>query len=78
VQDFGVVFRHVHFLAEGLWTTVQLSAYAIVLSIVFGVAVAIARTYGGRAVSGLLSVYVDIFRAIPLLVILIWIYFALR
>ena len=77
MYEFDVVTKHWHFLLEGLWVTVQISVYAILLSVVLGVAVGLARTYGGRVVSGILSLYVDVFRSIPLLVVLIWIYFAL-
>jgi polar amino acid transport system permease protein len=72
------VFRdNWQFLAGGFWVTLALSATAIAVGLVVGSGVGIARAYGGPAVSGLLSVYVDLMRAIPQLVILIWVFFSL-
>jgi polar amino acid transport system permease protein len=45
--------------------------------LVLGVLVAIGRTYGGRAADVVLGFYVDTMRAIPVLVVLVWCYFAL-
>jgi polar amino acid transport system permease protein len=75
-MDFAPVLVHWRFIAEALWMTLLLSALSIAFGAVIGVAVAIGRTYGGRLLGALLGFYVDTMRAIPLLVILVWTYFA--
>lgn len=60
----------------GLLVTLELSALAILFSVVGGSLVGILRHYGGRPLNLILGVPVDILRSIPLLVVLIWIFFA--
>ena len=48
----------------------------MLLGFAIGVAVGSLRTYGGRFLDLTLGFYVDTMRAIPLLVILVWTYFA--
>ena len=60
----------------GLLVTLQLSALAILFSVAGGSLVGTLRHYGGRTVNLLLGILVDIFRSIPLLVVLIWIFLA--
>ena len=61
----------------GLWNTLALSATCIVLGFVLGVALAVARLYGTRPVRLLAIAYIDVFRAIPVLVLLFIVYYAL-
>jgi His/Glu/Gln/Arg/opine family amino acid ABC transporter permease subunit len=65
------------FLAKALWVTLAVSLSSILIGLVIGIGVAIARTYGGRAADLMLGFYVDTVRSIPLLVIMVWGYFAL-
>lgn len=71
------VFRQVlPFLLEGLLTTIGLSALVIPLGLVGGLAVALIATHStSRVVRFLIAAYVDVFRALPPLVLLIFIYF---
>ena len=65
------------FLLGGLWYTIILSVIAFLISIVLGLAVALpglSRKRWARAVN---RVYVELFRAIPLLVLLLWVYYGL-
>ncbi|MDB5440770.1 MAG: amino acid transporter permease [Caulobacteraceae bacterium] len=73
------VFRQVlPFLLEGLLTTIGLSALVIPLGLIGGLTVALIATQNTRRwVRILIAVYVDIFRALPPLVLLIFIYFGL-
>jgi polar amino acid transport system permease protein len=71
------VFRQVlPFLLDGLLTTLGLSALVIPLGLAGGLAVALLATQSeSRAVRVLVAIYVDVFRALPPLVLLIFIYF---
>lgn len=64
------------FLLKAVALTMFISAMSMLLGFVVGVIVGALRTYGGRAIDLVLGFYVDTMRSIPLLVILIWIYFA--
>jgi polar amino acid transport system permease protein len=64
-------------LLMGLWITVGLGVAAIVLGAAGGLLLALLRLYGPAPVRFLAIVYINVFRAIPLLVLLIVIYYAL-
>ena len=64
-------------LLSGLWVTVLLGLTSIVLGMAGGLAMALARIYGAKLLRGCAVVYIDVFRAIPLLVLLVIIYYAL-
>jgi polar amino acid transport system permease protein len=70
------LLRNWRFLASALGTSLLLSALAMLLGLVVGTAVGLARAYGGHRLATVLGFYVDTFRAVPLLVILVWTFFA--
>lgn len=74
--DFSPLIENWRFFASGLGVTVALSAISAVTSILAGLVIALLRLYGPRWLSALLIFYVDTMRAIPVLVVLVWIYFA--
>ena len=64
------------FLLQGLLTTIGISALVIPLGLVGGLAVALFSTQStSRPLRILIAIYVDFFRALPPLVVLIFIYF---
>ena len=71
------IFRQVlPYLLEGLLTTLGLSALVIPLGVVGGLAVGLIATQSNsRFVRFLIAAYVDFFRALPPIVLLIFIYF---
>ncbi|MBO9123725.1 MULTISPECIES: amino acid ABC transporter permease [unclassified Rhizobium] len=75
--DFSAVLDSWQYLAGGLGLTLLLSALTVILSLICGVAVALGRMYGPKWLSMPLVFYIDSMRAIPVLVVLVWIYFAL-
>jgi polar amino acid transport system permease protein len=64
-------------LLEGLRVTILLGVTSIVLGIAGGLLLALLRLYGPKAARGGAAGYIDVFRAIPLLVLLVVIYYAL-
>jgi polar amino acid transport system permease protein len=64
------------FLLKAAWITLLISILSMLLGFVIGVIVGSLRTYGGKWLERILGFYVDTMRAIPLLVVLVWIYFA--
>lgn len=65
------------FLLAGAWATVSISLAAIVLGVVLGAALAIAGLARNRALRTVNRVYVESLRAVPLLVLLLWVYYGL-
>ncbi|MGE0211570.1 MAG: amino acid ABC transporter permease [Parvibaculaceae bacterium] len=74
--DISPLLRSWPFLLNALWTTLILSILSMLLGFAIGVVVGALRTYGGRVVNAALGFYVDTMRAIPLLVVLVWTFFA--
>jgi polar amino acid transport system permease protein len=74
--DFSPLEESWRYLAAGLGITLELSLLTIVSSLVVGSAIGFGRVYGPGWVRALLTFYIDSMRAIPVLVVLVWVYFA--
>lgn len=75
--DFAPILESRRFLLGGLELTLLLSALTVLSSLVLGGAVGLARCYGPRWLRAPLVFYIDSMRAVPVLVVLVWTYFAL-
>lgn len=64
-------------LLQGFWMTLALAAVAVPLSVLSGMAIAMAQDVPNKLLRFLLIAYVDVLRAIPPLVLLIFIFFGL-
>jgi polar amino acid transport system substrate-binding protein len=64
-------------LLLGLTTTLKLGLVSIVLGLFFGLLLALTRLYAPAIARVIAKVYIDVFRSIPLLVLLIVIFYAL-
>ncbi len=64
-------------ILRGLSTTLLLGVVSIGVGTGLGLALALARLYAPRAIRALAIAYVDVFRAFPVLVLLIIVYYAL-
>lgn len=64
-------------ILQGFWVTLQMAVMTVVLGTALGLALAVLRCYGWRPVNLLMTLYVDVFRAIPQLVIIVLVFFAL-
>lgn len=64
-------------LLEGLGVTVVLGVVSIVAGLVSGLLLALVRLYGPTPMRVLARIYTDAFRSIPLLVLLVLVYYAL-
>lgn len=64
-------------LLSGLTTTIFLGIVSIVLGLAFGLGLALARLYGTRLLRTAAVAFIDVFRAIPVLVLLVVVYYAL-
>jgi glutamine transport system permease protein len=65
------------FLISGLYYTVLLSLTAIVISVVVGLLVALPGLSANKYLRGFNRTYVELVRAIPILVLILWVYYGL-
>lgn len=64
------------FVKNGIWTTISITAISFLLVMVFGLIVALGRLSKSTIIKGIATVYVEVIRGIPMLVQLIFWYFA--
>jgi polar amino acid transport system permease protein len=64
-------------LASGLWMTVRLAFISMIISLILGMIVAVLRSFNNKILNIFLIIYIDLFRAIPLVVLLVFVYYAL-
>lgn len=65
------------FLVHGFWATVSISVAAVTISMTIGLLVALMGISKNRALFLLSRVYVEVFRSIPILVMILWVYYGL-
>lgn len=75
--NYDVFVQSLPQLVWGLLVTLQIGIVSIIAGLVGGLVLAVARLYAPRLFVLLIRIYVDVFRSIPLLVLLIVIYYAL-
>ena len=75
--DFSPLLDSWQFLLGGLGLTLALAALTVLCSLIVGTAVGLARCYGPAWLRVPLVFYIESMRAIPVLVVLVWGYFAL-
>ncbi|MCW6508852.1 amino acid ABC transporter permease [Lichenifustis flavocetrariae] len=75
--NWSVFVESLPALLRGLWITVGLGLTSIVLGLAGGLLLVMLRLYGGLPMSPLAIGYIDVFRSVPVLVLLIVIYYAL-
>jgi len=68
---------NLRFLLSGLTTTIYISLVSIVISMIIGLVVAIPSLAKSKILTYINIFYVEIVRAIPLLVLILWIYYGL-
>jgi polar amino acid transport system permease protein len=74
--DFKIVLDSLPVLLRGLVVTVELWTLAFVLGFTLGLIVSLGRVSGRAWVNGPTIAYVELFRNTPVLVQLIWFYYA--
>lgn len=77
IQQFfnlDIIWRAAPLLAQGLWMTARLCAAVVLLGLVGGLFVALATLSTSRWLRWPALLYVDVFRALPPLVLLVFVY----
>ena len=75
--QWGVLSEWGLYLTKGLWYTIIVSFWSIFFSTIVGLVLASMQLSKNRTLKTVALVYVDIFRTIPLLCLLIWIHYVL-
>jgi polar amino acid transport system permease protein len=75
--NWNVLVSTMPLLLRGLVTTIILGVCSIVVGTSVGLAVCLVRLYAPKPLRILAMIYIDVFRALPMLVVLIVIYYAL-
>jgi len=68
---------NLRFLLGGIWLTVALSSVSIFLSVIVGLFVSLPGLSSNYYVRSFNRIYVEIFRSIPVLVLILWVYYGL-
>jgi polar amino acid transport system permease protein len=75
--NFRVLKDSIHVLLLGLWLTILLGLASIAFGMVLGLVVALMRLYAPPFFRKIAIIYIDVMRALPLLVMLVIIYYTL-
>jgi glutamine transport system permease protein len=70
-------WRNLLFLVDGLYFTIGLSVTAILISIVLGLLIALPGLAARRVPRAINRTYVELVRAVPILVLILWVYYGL-
>ncbi len=77
VWDFGTFFKYLPFLLSGMEVTIVVSVLSMVVGAIVGLVVALARLSPVAPLRWFATFYVDFLRSTPLLIQLVWVFFAL-
>lgn len=72
--DWGLIWENKEDLLRGLLVAIEVSAVALAISVLVGLLLALARM-SKPPLSWLAAIYVNVFRGVPALVSVIWVYF---
>jgi His/Glu/Gln/Arg/opine family amino acid ABC transporter permease subunit len=75
--QWGVLLEWGGYLTKGMWYTFIVSFWSIIFSTVVGLILASMQLSKNKGLKTIALIYVDIFRTIPLLCLLIWIHYVL-
>jgi glutamate/aspartate transport system permease protein len=72
--DWSSIPGAIPLLAKGMLITLEVTVTAIVIGIVWGTVLAILRLGSNRLLSTLAAAYVNLFRSVPLVMVILWFY----
>ena len=75
--DWSVVWQHRDALIAGTATTFLLTIATMAIAVPCGIVVAVLRLYAWRPVRGLATGYVELFRNLPLILVVYWAFYVL-
>jgi polar amino acid transport system permease protein len=75
--DWTVVWQHRDTLAVGTATTILLTVATMAIAVPCGIVVAVLRIYAWAPIRALATAYVEVFRNLPLILVVFWAFYVL-
>lgn len=75
--NFGFVWQHFDRLLSGLLLSLWMALLAIAIGVVIGLALAVAHVSGSKPTRAAISAYVEIFRNVPLLLLVYFVFYGI-
>ncbi|SRR5690606_12297296 len=75
--DFSVIVNSMPALMRGAKTTIYITVAGLIGGVITGLLFGLMRAYGGRFINGIALVYIELVRGTPIIVQVMFIYFAL-
>lgn len=75
--DWGVVWQHRDALVRATGTTILLTIATMVIALPCGIIVAMLRLYAWKPIRALATAYVELFRNLPLILVVFWAFYVL-
>ena len=75
--DWSIITRNMDVFIDGALKTLEISAIALLFAIPIGIIFGLGRISRNKFLRLISSIYVEVMRGVPLLVLLFWIYFVL-
>jgi glutamate/aspartate transport system permease protein len=75
MPDYSLIVRNASFLFDGLLLSLTLTLVGVIGGFAVGTALALVRLFTGVIGNRVVDVYVFVFRAIPLILVIFWFYF---
>ena len=75
--SFGFLLRYTHLFVVGIATTLAYTIGTVLMGLLIGLALGTARLSKSRLVNAPLVAFIEVFRCTPLLVQIVWFYYAL-
>ena len=72
--DWSSIAPSIPYLLQGLVVTAKITITAVVFGIIWGTVLAVMRLSPIKAISWFATIYVNVFRSIPLVMVLLWFY----
>ena len=74
---WDVIERYFPAIAKGMVVTIEVAVAVVITGILLGLAIAVLRSFRVRVVNVLIVIFVDVFRALPPLVLVLLVFFGL-
>ena len=75
IFDWSVVTQNIHLLLPALGMTFKVAITSEIVALIVGLIAGLARSSQSKLLSVPAAIYIDAFRSVPLLVLLIWMYY---
>jgi polar amino acid transport system permease protein len=75
--NMGIMQKALPRMIEGLGVTIKIAIFAAIMSTTLGLLLAVFRSFNNRVLNLFIVAYVDFFRAMPIIVLMVLIYYAL-